>query len=57
MHERLSGLELEYGILQIYCRDRGKREAKLIFSIGQGSQDWGFAAKRTSCLPRNPPPR
>ncbi len=45
IHERLSGLELEYGILQIYCRDRGKREAKLIFSIGQGSQDLGFRSE------------
>ena len=45
LHERLSGLELEYRILQIYSRDRGKREAKLIFSIGQGSQDLGFRSE------------
>ena len=39
---RLSGLELEYRILQIYCRDAGKREAKLVFHVGQGTQDLGF---------------
>ncbi len=45
IQERLSGLELEYRILQIYSRDRGKREAKLLFSIGQGSQDLGFRSE------------
>jgi len=38
----LSGLSLEYMILQIYCKDAGKREAELGFNIGQGSQDLGF---------------
>jgi hypothetical protein len=38
----LSGLELEYRILQIYSRDPGKREGKLLFDVGQGSQDLGF---------------
>ena len=42
MKERLSGLELEYKILQIYSRDKGKREAKLSFNVGQGTQDLGF---------------
>src|SRR5207248_9644257 len=28
----LSGLELEYGIIQLYSRDAGKREAKLSFN-------------------------
>jgi len=45
LKERLSGLGLEYMVLQIYSRDRGNREAKLIFSIGQGSQDLGFRSE------------
>ncbi|MGH9677263.1 MAG: CehA/McbA family metallohydrolase, partial [Candidatus Acidiferrum sp.] len=31
----LSGLELEYRILQVYCRDAGRREAELRFSLGK----------------------
>jgi len=42
MTPKLSGLELEYRILQLYSRDSGKREAKLAFSVGQGTQDLGF---------------
>lgn len=38
----LSGLPLEYRILQIYSRDAGKREAKIGFNVGQGTQDIGF---------------
>ena len=38
----LSGLDLEYRVLQIYSKDPGKREAKLMFDVGQGSQDLGF---------------
>ncbi len=38
----LSGLALEYRIVQLYSRDRGKREAKLSFDVGQGTQDLGF---------------
>ena len=38
----LSGLVLEYRIIQIYSRDAGKREAKLAFNVGQGTQDIGF---------------
>src|SRR5262249_31867044 len=30
---QLSGLELEYRILQVYCRDAGRREANLGFSL------------------------
>ncbi len=39
---RLSGLELEYRILQLYSRDAGPREAKIAFNVGQGTQDIGF---------------
>jgi hypothetical protein len=41
----LSGLEVEYRILQIFSRDAGKREGKLIFDVGQGSQDLGFRSE------------
>src|SRR3989454_1900838 len=40
--ERLSGLALEYRILEIYSRDRGQRSAKISFNVGQGTQDIGF---------------
>lgn len=38
----LSGLNLEYRIVQLYSRDAGKREAKISFNVGQGTQDLGF---------------
>ena len=42
MNERLSGLVLEYRIIELFSRDRGKREAKLAFDVGPGTQDIGF---------------
>ena len=39
---KLSGLELEYRIVQLYSRERGKREATIAFNVGQGTQDIGF---------------
>lgn len=42
MLTNLSGLGLEYAILQIYTKASGKKEAKLGFNVGQGSQDIGF---------------
>ncbi|PXX30519.1 CehA/McbA family metallohydrolase [Arenibacter sp. ARW7G5Y1] len=42
MQARLSGLEVEYFILQLYSRDAGKRAAKFAFNCGQGTQDVGF---------------
>jgi hypothetical protein len=38
----LSGLKLEYAVLQIFCKDAGQREAEIGFNIGQGTQDIGF---------------
>lgn len=38
----LSGLALEYRVVQLYSRDPGRREAKISFSVGQGTQDPGF---------------
>ena len=45
MRAHLSGLEVEYRILQVYSKDAGKREAKLMFDVGQGSQDLGFRSE------------
>ena len=42
MKPQLSGLNLEYRIIQLYSRDAGKREARIGFNVGQGSQDIGF---------------
>jgi hypothetical protein len=39
---KLSGLELEYRIVQIYSRDAGKRSAKISFNVGKLTQDLGF---------------
>ena len=38
----LSGLDLEYRIVQLYSRDVGQREALIGFHVGQGTQDLGF---------------
>src|SRR5689334_17964521 len=45
MRPRLSGLEVEYRILQLFSRDGGKREARLEFNVGQGTQDLGFRSQ------------
>ncbi len=34
----LSGLELEYRIVQLYCRDSGRKEATLQFSLSDGKK-------------------
>ena len=41
----LSGLPLEYRILQVYSRDAGQRAAQFAFDVGQGTQDLGFRAE------------
>ena len=41
----LSGLELDYRIVQLYSRDSGKREAIFQFDVGQGTQDLGFRSE------------
>jgi hypothetical protein len=45
MKAHLSGLDLEYRVLQIYAKEAGKREGKLMFDVGQGSQDLGFRSE------------
>ena len=50
----LSGLELEYRIVQLFSRDAGMREAQLGFHVGQGTQDLGFrnsVAVLFNCVP------
>ena len=50
----LSGLPLEYRIIQLYSRDAGKREGKIAFNVGQGTQDIGFRNEADllfECLP------
>jgi hypothetical protein len=42
MTKQLSGLGLEYSILQIYSKASGPHEAKIGFHIGQSTQDIGF---------------
>jgi len=42
LNKTLSGLALEYRIIELYSRDVGRREAKLMFDVGQGTQDLGF---------------
>ena len=42
LQKNLSGVKLEYRIVQIYSRDAGKRAAVVSFDVGQGSQDIGF---------------
>lgn len=45
LNRSLSGLGLEYRVIQVYSRDAGKREGKLKFDVGQGTQDLGFRAE------------
>jgi hypothetical protein len=42
MRDRLSGLAVEYQVLQVSSRDRGQRSAQIGFDVGQGTQDIGF---------------
>lgn len=51
---QLSGLVVEYRIVQLYSRDAGPREATLTFNVGQGTQDLGFRSELPllfQCLP------
>lgn len=50
----LSGLEVEYRILLLYSRERGKREASLEAMLGDEEQDLGFRSTIAilfDCLP------
>jgi hypothetical protein len=53
----LSGLRLEYRIIELYSRDAGQREAKVSFNVGQGTQDLGFRNELPvlfTCRPAQP---
>ena len=57
MRQRLSGLAVEYVLLQIYSRDAGQRSAALAFNVGQGTQDIGFRGDIDilfNCKPAHP---
>ncbi|MFO0958079.1 MAG: CehA/McbA family metallohydrolase [Isosphaeraceae bacterium] len=54
LQPRLSGLGLEYRIIQIYSRDAGRREAKITFNVGQGTQDLGFRSDVDILFQANP---
>src|SRR5258706_3099735 len=57
VNKGLSGLELEYRIIQLYSRDTGKRQATLSFNVGQGTQDVGFGSEISilfKCVPSTP---
>ena len=49
MEPGLSGLELEYRIIQLYSRDSGRREAQIGATLGPGTEDIGFR-NRTAVL-------
>ncbi|MFT3704079.1 MAG: CehA/McbA family metallohydrolase [Agriterribacter sp.] len=42
LQSNLSGLKIEYVVLQVYSKDAGKREVEIGYNIGQGTQDIGF---------------
>jgi hypothetical protein len=41
MRRRLSGLAVEYVILEMFSRDSGQRSAQIAFNVGPGTQDVG----------------
>ncbi len=54
LEKTLFGLAIEYRPVAIYCRDSGQREGKLMFDVGQGTQDLGFRNELPvlfECLP------
>lgn len=54
LQKTLSGLGLEYRVVSLYSRDAGRREAKMEFNVGQGTQDLGFRSEVDilfNCLP------
>jgi hypothetical protein len=45
LRKTLSGRPVEYVVLGLTPREKGKREATLTFDVGQGTQDLGFRAE------------
>jgi len=57
MSPNLSGVAIEYRIIQLYSRDAGKRAATIALDVGQGTQDLGFRNDVTltfDCAPSTP---
>ena len=57
LRPELGGLPVEYRLVQLYSRDAGRREAKLVFDVGQGTQDLGFRSEVDAlftCRPAHP---
>ena len=53
----LSGVPVEYRIIQVHSRDAGQRAAVIAFDVGQGTQDIGFRNDTTltfACAPSIP---
>jgi hypothetical protein len=53
----LKGVPEEWRILRLRSRDAGMREARLVFDVGQGTQDLGFRSEVSllfRCRPRTP---
>jgi hypothetical protein len=44
-NQKLSGQKVEYVLLRLKAEQAGKREATLVFDVGQGTQDLGFRAE------------
>jgi hypothetical protein len=42
MPRRLTGLAVEYVILEVFSRDSGARSAQIAFNVGPGTQDVGY---------------
>ena len=54
LNPTLSGVSLEYRIVNFYSRDAGRRSAILQFNVGQGTQDLGFRSEllqNFQCVP------
>jgi hypothetical protein len=49
LEPQLSGLDLEYRVVLLYSRDRGRREAQIGATLGPGTEDIGFR-NRTAVL-------
>jgi hypothetical protein len=47
MPRRLSGLAVEYVVLEAFSRDSGQRSAQMSFDVGQGTQDIGYRSDVT----------
>src|SRR5207245_1099930 len=45
VNKGLSGLELEYRIIQLYSRDTGKRQATVGIKVGQGTEEVGCSSE------------